>query len=313
MANKIIEEAGASLGLTFHHDQKTAIGMKDDYPVQVLIRTKGNNTILSGIVRYDDAAMDGTVKETLPGMPEVVQAGIKAKTIEVADGMVIFNNVRGITGFPKVEKFTGSMEAIIHSLKSIAPPPGLVCRVCARTTVDQPLLANGMVDRICAGCIERLEQEAVEQEALYEKLPMNVPLAILVAAVTAIIGALAYGGIIILTGRMLWAVAIGIGIGIGFCVRKAAGRVGLPIQVISGLFTVVSVLLGLIFTAGYYTHQHAIKVGLTVRWAVFAANIPQILVDIGEDTLFSLGGGLIGAWFATRFTRKPNMRVKIEK
>jgi hypothetical protein len=126
MAHKIIEEAGALLGLSFHPGQKTAIGMKDGYPVQVLVRTKGNNTILTGDVRYDDASKDGAVKETLPGMPEVVQAGIKAKTIEVADGMLIFNNVKGITGLPKAEKFTSNMEALIRSLKSIAAPPGLM-------------------------------------------------------------------------------------------------------------------------------------------------------------------------------------------
>ena len=313
MAHKIVKEAGESLGLSFHPDQGTAIGMKDGYPVQVMIRTKGNNSFLTGIVRYDDASQDSAVRETLPGMPEVVQAGIKAKTIEITDGMAIFNNVRGITGFPKVEKFVGNMEALIHSLKGIAAPPGLTCRICRQTSVDQPLLANGVVDRICPVCIEKIQREAVEQEALYETLPMHIPRAVLVAAVMAVIGALVYGGIIILTGRMLWLVAIGIGIGIGFCARKAAGRVGLPIQVLSGLATVVSVLLGLVFTAGYYTHQHAAKAGLTINWAVFATRIPQILMEIGEDTIFSLAGGLIGAYFATRFTRKPDMKVKIER
>lgn len=313
MAHRIVREAGESLGLSFHPDQGTAIGMKEGYPVQVVVRTKGNNTILSGIVRYDDASKDSAVKETLPGMPEAVQAGIKAKAIEVADGMVIFNNVRGITGFPKVEKFVGNMEALIRSLKSIASPPGLTCRICARASVDQPLLANGVVDRMCPTCIEQIQREAGEQEALYETLPMHIPRAVLVAVITMAIGALAYGGIIILTGRMLWIVAIGIGIGIGFCTGKAAGRVGLPIQALSALATVVSVLLGLVFTAGYYTHQHALKVGVTIDWSVFAASVPQILVEIGGDTVFSLAGGLIGAYFSTRFTRKPDMKIKIER
>ena len=313
MAHKIIKEAGESLGLSFHPDQGTAIGMKDGYPVQVMVRAKGNNSFLTGIVRYDDVSKDSAVKGTLPGMPEVVQAGIKAKTIEVADGMVIFNNVRGLTGFPKAEKFTADMEALVHSLKSIAAPPGLTCRICARVSVDQPLLANGVVDRMCPDCIAKVEREASEEEALYETLPMHIPRAVLVAAVMAAIGALVYGGIIILTGRMLWIVPIGIGIAIGFCARKAAGRVGWPIQVLSGLATGVSVLLGLVFAAGYYTYQHAVKAGFSINWRAFALRIPQTLTEIGEDTVFSLAGGLIGAYFAGKFTRKPNMKVKIER
>jgi hypothetical protein len=310
---KIINEAGASLGLPFRPNEETVMGMKGGYPTQVLIRKKGNTQVLSGVVRYDDKSMDKVLKDSLAGMPELARAGIKTKALEVSDGMLILNVAMGITGFPKMGEFAKKMELLVQTLKNIVSCPGLKCRICGKTAVDQPVLINGLVDRACPGCIEKLDAEARELQATYEMLPMNISFAILAAAVLSIVGAAVYGAVIIATNKMFRLIAIGIGILIGKGSGKAAGRLGWEIQVLSGLFTIVSVLLGLVFCAGYGLHAHALKQGLTVNWAVFLENIPGILVSIKSDVLFSLGGGLIGAYYATRYTRKPKIAMKVEK
>lgn len=311
--HKIIEDAGIALGLPFQPNEETVFGMKEGYPTQILIRQKGNNMVLSGLVRYDDPLMDNIIKDSLPKMPQLKQAGIKKKDLEVTDGMLFLNVIKGITGFPKVENFAGKMKAVIQALKSVISPPGLNCRICGQTSVDQPILINGIVDRTCPGCIENLEAETRNLQTSYDSLPMNIPLAILVAALISILGAAIYGGIIIATNRMLWIIPIGIGILIGKGAGKAAGRMGLEIQIISGLFTVISVLLGLIFFAAFALHQHALNEGYTINWIAFMKDIPMILVSMKTDALFSLGGGLIGAYYATRYSKKPEIQLKVEK
>jgi len=311
--HKIIHEAGVSLGLTFRPNEETVMGMKEGFPTQVLIRKKGNNQVLSGIVRYDDKSMDQVLKDSLAAMPGLAQAGIKKKALEVSDGMLIFNAARGITGFSKADEFARKMELLAETLKNIVSSPGLKCRICGRTKVDQPVLINGLVDRACPGCIEKLDAETRQLQASYEALPMNIPLAILVAAVLCIVGAFVYGGIIIATDRMYWLIAIVIGILIGKGAGKAARRLGWEIQVLSGLFTIISVLLGLLFYAGYELHTHALKQGLTVNWTIFLNNTLRILVSMKSNAMFSLGGGLLGAYYATRYTRKPKIEMKVER
>jgi hypothetical protein len=276
----IIEETGIALGLSLQPNEGTIIGLKEGFPVQILTRKKGNTIILSCIIRYDNPSMDKLIKETLSGMPELKGAGIKKKDLDFTEGMISFNIVKGITGFPKVEKFVKKIDTVVKALKGIITPPGLKCRVCGQTSVDQPLLINGIIDRVCPGCIEKLETETKERQTSYDNLPMNLPLAILVAALLAVVGAIVYGGIIIATNRMYWIIAIGIGVLIGKGAGKASGRTGIEIQILSGLFTVISVLLGLVFCAAYGLHKHSIIENYTVNWLSFAKDIPAILVSM---------------------------------
>jgi hypothetical protein len=311
--HKIVQEVGASLGLPFQTKEGTMYGMKEGFPTQVLMRTKGSNTFLTAIIRHDDKSMDALKGESLSKAPEVVEAGIKKKTVEVADGMLMLNFVKGITGLPKVEEVANKVEALIRALKGVSAAPGLTCRICSGTSVDQPLLLNGVVDRVCPSCIERLQAEARQMESSYEALEMNIPLAVGVSVVLGILGAAAWAAVMVVTNRMFWILAIGIGVLIGKGASKAAGRVGWQIQVVSGVFTVLSVLLGLVLYAGFIIREHLLKQGLAFDWVAFLEKTPTILISMGTDTLFSLGGGLIGAYYASRYTKKPKLEISVEK
>jgi hypothetical protein len=112
---------------------------------------------------------------------------------------------------------------------------------------------------------------------------------------------------------MFWILAIGIGLMIGYGTTKAAGKGGVRLQVLIFILTVASVLIGLVFYSGYSLWQHAKASGLVVNWLKFVKLIPLILIESKGDTLFSLVGGLIGAYYASRFARKPKLQVSVKR
>jgi hypothetical protein len=85
------------------------------------------------------------------------------------------------------------------------------------------------------------------------------------------------------------------------------------VQVLGALATVISVLLGELFLVGYHVQQQARRLGQTVDWPAFFASAPTILWQLGGETLFALGGGLIGAWYAARLAARPTIEVRVEK
>ena len=89
------------------------------------------------------------------------------------------------------------------------------------------------------------------------------------AAVTAAVAALAWAGIAVATNRMFWAVAIGSGALIGYCTSRVVGRGGIAVQGVTGVFTVISVLLGQALFLAWQVHQHAQARGLKVDWKVW--------------------------------------------
>jgi len=60
-------------------------------------------------------------------------------------------------------------------------------------------------------------------------------------------------------------------------------------------------------------HQQARRGGQQVDWVAFAGDAPNILWHLGGETLFALGGGLIGAWYAARLAARPKIEVRVEK
>jgi len=174
------------------------------------------------------------------------------------------------------------------------------------------MLLNDVVDRVCPSCIERLRHDVRRASQQYDDLPLNLPLAVMTAAVTAAVAALAWAGIAVATNRMFWAVAIGSGALIGYCTTRVVGRGGIAVQGVTGVFTVISVLLGQALFLAWQVHKHAQARGLKVDWKVFTAYIPSLLWADTGSTLFALGGGLLGAYYAVKRAAKPKLEVRVE-
>jgi hypothetical protein len=255
------------------------------------------------VVRYRDPTRDVLVRGALI---DLGAAGIKPKLGTVQDGVLTYLHRKGLRS-PDPVAIAAELGKLVAAVKAVSPPPRATCGSCGTTLTDPPLLVNGMVDRMCPQCIERLQEEGRRAQASYDAQPFNFPFALVVAGVLAVVGAGIWAAVAITTHRMFWALGIGIGVLVGFGTAKAAGKIGLPVQVIGALFTILSVLLGQVFFAAYQFHEYAKEQSQTVDWRQFALATPQALVSMGGDTLFALGGGLLGAYYVLRAIRKPQL------
>jgi hypothetical protein len=121
-----------------------------------------------------------------------------------------------------------------------------------------------------------------------------------------------YGGVMIATNSMYWVLAILSGVMVGWAAVKGAGKAGVVVQAIAGVVTVASVLAGLLLFIAYAVDKKFAADGNTVNWVAFVKETPHLLVAAGRDTIFSLVGGLIGAFYAIRKARPPSFTV-VEK
>ena len=214
---------------------------------------------------------------------------------------------------PGADAVAGELEALIRGVSLASPVAPARCRLCGSDSGADPVLVNDVVDRVCPSCAERLQHEARQASVRYDEAPMNLALAVAAAAVLEVAGAAAWAAIAIATNRVFWLVAVGIGLAIGWTTTRAAGKGGRVVQILGAGATVVSVLMGELFLVAYHVQQQARRGGQQVDWAAFAADIPNIFWLLGTQTLFALGGGLIGAWYAARLAARPTMDVRVEK
>jgi hypothetical protein len=310
---KILENIALQMGIPFTPEQTSIYSMKDGFPIQFHIVSIGNATILKGIVRILEASDDRRIKDTFSQDSNISQTGLKTRMIEVKKDIISIKWPRGIMGYPKPDKIVNQFMAVFNSIKLLSGAPGLQCKKCGSKDIGSPVLIDGIVDCMCAKCIEALEKKAEEDKIQYESKPTNYVLAVIVAAVLAVVGAAVWAGIIVGTQRMYWILAVGIGLGIGWCTTKSAGKGGRPVQVIVFVATFISVLLGMILYIGHDVKKSVDDTGGVVDWVLFAKNLPDLLMLYKGDVIFSLAGGLIGAFYAAGKAAKPKFKVTIEK
>jgi hypothetical protein len=265
------------------------------------------------IFRYDDPNKDALLKDSIVASSDIKQVEVKKRQINIKDGVLTLSFSKGILGFPRASILLNRLDTVATLLKSVCSPPGNLCRLCAKANAGDLLLLNGLVDRVCASCLDKMYAQAREREQAYEQLKMNLPLAVIVGLVLAVTGAIGWAAVLALTHRMYWVLAIGIGLMIGYGTTKAAGKGGMELQGFIFILTVASVLMGLVFYSGYSVWQEAKASGLSVDWFKFVMLIPAILIAGKGDTLFSLAGGLIGAYYASRLARKPKLQVSVKR
>jgi len=303
---------GDRLGLPRHASSKIAYGAKDGLLVQLEIAKVGDAECVQATIRYLDAGLNAAVRAAIDGAPGLAESGVKPRAVEVKDGLAVFRHMKPMMRTPAPEDVAAEVEALVKAVKSAVPSPVAGCRLCKGSGAQEPILLNGVVDRVCPSCIERLRHEAKRAEEAYENKPMNLPFALLAAAVLAAIGAIVWAGLAVATGSMYWAVGIGIGALVGFGTLKAAGKGGLPVQLIGAVFSVASVLLGQLLFVAYHVQKDVREAGEEFDWAAFFADSIEILKAGGSDTVFALVAGLIGALIAIQAASRPKHEVKVE-
>src|SRR5262245_51323099 len=280
-----VAEAGRRLGLQVA--PTTAHGLKDGYPVQLARGHDEGQQCVITIVRYDAPARDAAVREALAQPLPLRDHTITPGRVHVSDGVLVYRHHRNWFRSIPPETIVTELDALLTAVKLAATPPAAVCRLCGSTSGSTPILVNDVIDRVCPACIERLQHEAKRAMARYEDQPANLPLAILVATVLALVTAIAWAAITISTHRMFWLVAVGGGLLVGWGTTRAAGRGGRAVQVVGVVFTLLGVLLGEILVLAYHVKEYATSRQLTVSWAEFAQAVPHLLWASGTETLFA--------------------------
>jgi hypothetical protein len=308
-----VAQAGSRLGLKSMPDKQLAYGVRDGYLVELACGRNGNSDCIVEIIRHGDPARDAAVREAIGRSAEVASKGVKPRRVKVEDGLVIHRHPVVFFQRPRAEAVTGEVEALLRAVQTASAPAPARCRFCGGDGGAEPVLLNDVVDRVCPACAERMGHEVRQAIERYDAAPTNLPLAVLAAAILAVVGAIGWAGSAIATGRVFWLVAIGAGLLIGWGTTRAAGK-GEPLtQGLGAAFTVASVLLGELLLVAYHVQQQARRASQRVDWVAFAASAPTILWQLGGETLFALIGGLIGAWYATRWAARPKIEAQVEK
>lgn len=306
MSSKLVESTARSLGLTAAAPGGIAYGVADGFPAQVQLVRRNNATDLRILFRHAGEARLDDLRRALDESPEVKASGVERKRVEIdANKAVVTVRQRAILGLPNAKVVLSRAQAVLGVLKAASSPAANTCRLCGSAAPDEPVLLEGVVDRVCPTCIERLEEEARQAAAEYHARSANLPFGLLAALVAGAAGGALYGGVMVATHTMVWALAIVTGLMVGLAAVKGAGKGGRPVQAIAAVVTVVSVLAGLLAFMAWQINSQVTAQGGTVNWARFVAMSPRLLVAAGGDTIFSLGGGLFGAWTAIKKASPP--------
>jgi len=309
-AKQIITEVGERFELVVQPEQRTAYGMIDGYLVQIShSKEDGGQESMLMLIRHCGSAESILSQLSSPVLPDV---GIKPKQLQVSEECVRYKHSK-----PSLRSFNASaviacFEQLLDAVRQTCPtPPPDQCGHCGKDNPGDPVLVDGVIDRMCEQCIADSDDRAEAMNAAYDAIRVNVPFALVAGIVLSVLGAAAWAGIGIATNSMFWVLAIGIGVLIGVGVTKAAGKGGFLVQGLCIAFTVLSVLLGQLFWIGYEIQNSAAQEDAVVDWGVVLLAIPDLLVATGSDTLFALGGGLVGAYYAVRAGAKPKLGTSV--
>lgn len=302
MSAEILTSVAESLGLKQIEPGGVAYGLVDGFPTQVQL-TEGKS--IKVLFRHAGEDNEVELRSAIAQSPEVKASGMKLALVGVDPGSVMLTITDGFARLPSQEVILLRVRAVLQVLAAVSTAPVPTCRLCGSETGAEPVLWDGIVDLVCPACVARVDEEAQQAAAAYRSRSANLPLGLVCAIGMGIVGGALYGGVMAATDRMFWLLAIVTGILVGFGAAAGAGKGGPAVQAIAAVVTVLSVLAGELGFMAYQIDKEAIAGGATVDWSLFLARSPELLVGAGTATLFSLGGGLLGALVAIRYTKPP--------
>lgn len=306
-----IAAAGTRLGLKPVNAGRSWIGVLDGFPVQLTFEHVGRSERIVEVVRVGDAGRNVEIRDAI--LMSEGPVPFRANRLTVGNGLVVHQHARKMFRSASADKVVAEIQALVQGAKRAVPLPASACRTCASATAIEPMLVDGIVDRLCASCVQRLQHQAKVASDRYDTLPLNLSLAVPAAAVLALVSAVAWAALAVATNRMFWIAAVGIGALIGWGTTRAAGKGGLAVQILSAVFTVVAVLLGQILFVAWLVNRHARSEGMEIDWKAFAAGVPSILAEGGSDTVFAVIASLVGAFYAIKRAGKPRLEVTVEQ
>ena len=297
--------AASPLGLSQVGPGGIVYGVVDGFLGQIRALGQGSSQRLEVLFRHDGEGKEQEIRRALFEAPEAKASGIKAKDVAI-DGKTLRLVIRqGFLSLPHEKVILARVRAVVTALATISSPGAQACRSCGSTSQTETMVVKGVADRLCPSCVERVDDEVRQAATEYQSRTANLPVGLAYALVAGAAGGAIYGGVMIATNRMLWILAILTGVMVGYAAVKGAGKGGALVQGVAAVVTVISVLAGLLGFIGYTAERNLAADGQTIDWALFLARSPRILIAAGEDSLFSLAGGIFGAIYAIKRARDP--------
>jgi hypothetical protein len=212
---------------------------------------------------------------------------------------------------PKAEQAFAVLKGLVDLVGRVAKPVAENCEGCGKETREGLWLAGGVPGRICGGCRQSQDAEALRLMEAYERMDSNPMLGLLYSLVAAAVLAGLWGGLAYALNRIfLWG-AIGIGVALAWAISKGMAKVNLFGCILTVLLTVGTVLAGdslfILLTVGKEA-EGGVSLGLA---QVLASRFWQ--VEFAEASGFmSLLFGLVGAGYILDANRPPKFQVRDE-
>ena len=211
---------------------------------------------------------------------------------------------------PKAAEIQAWVDALVGALVRVTPVFDGRCEVCTTGQARQFVLVDELPKFMCTGCQERLKIEGDMAERAYEMSEARHLNGLMLACVTAVLGAIGWAAIGALTQRIFAIAAIGIGVFVAWAYRIGAGRVDVPGRVIGASLTLGSVILGEMLLYSFWISQAQPDLGFSLEagWLTLLGTWSK---SPGEEVLPMLFG-ILGAWVASKALQKPKLAAKVE-
>ncbi|MBI2175039.1 MAG: hypothetical protein HYU33_07570, partial [Candidatus Omnitrophica bacterium] len=212
------------------------------------------------LIRFPKQQDASALRERLlrePGLASMLPKGQRKRgqALEVSESSIVWKDLSMRWALPKVAVFRDWVERLTQALSQTVSPFSGQCENCRTSRVDSFVLFEGVPVYLCGGCQEKYTTEANVAEHSYQNIEANYFFGTVFAAAAAIIGAIGWAALAILTGRVFALVAIGIAFLVALSYLKGAKKVDMLGRILAVLLTLGGVVLGEVLFYAQAVHK----------------------------------------------------------
>lgn len=201
-------------------------------------------------------------------------------------------------GVASSEELILTMAATARPLAGISPP----------ASSARPGLVNGYPRYLTEVEAAELDFEGDQLHSEYQELRPRIGRGILFGLGGVVVSALVWGAIAAYMDFQAWIVAIGAGLLIGWLTLLGVGKTTGVVRGLIAVMTIGAVILGEIT---------AVTLILLQEFELFDPKLAaEVYVEVVKEdpgnSLFALGGALVGGWYGARLGKKPQIKPDIE-
>ena len=313
MGTTLLDELELASGLR-GRSEDSVFGQIDNFLVQLQLLESGH--WVREVVRFptDGDTTNEAVEEAIAcseALRNLQDDGMGPITVE--HGIAHYAHRRRSFRSIDPDRVARELRAILDAVESVVPvPTELACEDCGAKGSFHPLLLDGDVTCLCPTCIQDLHERLEILRSEYASVQSHYPRAFAWGGIAALAGGGIWAAVSILTGYMLALAGVGVGVLVGFIVTRLACKGGAITQLTAVFWTLLGVVFGQLLIAGHFIQQTAGTSGERIDWVRFVLATPELLMAGGEDTLFALFCGVVGAFFAARTAAAPDFDTTVQ-